>query len=66
MISRRNFLKAIVAGVTFNPFKKALASQKSERTLNVYNIHTGESLNIRYYASGMYDREALDSGLIHR
>ncbi|HCC68808.1 MAG TPA: hypothetical protein DEP99_02870 [Nitrospiraceae bacterium] len=24
------------------------------------DIHTGESLNIRYYASGMYDREALD------
>lgn len=59
MISRRNFLKALVAGVTVYPFKNVLSSQKTERILNMYNIHTGESLNIKYYDSGIYDNDAL-------
>ncbi len=60
MISRRNFLKAMVATAIIYPFKNVSASQKSERILNMYNIHTDESLNIKYYSSGIYDREAID------
>lgn len=60
MISRRNFLKAVVGGMAVYPFKNALASQKTERVLDMYNIHTGESMDIKYYDSGMYDRKALD------
>lgn len=59
MISRRNFLMAMVAGVTVYPFKNILASQKTERVLDMYNIHTGEKLNIKYYDSGIYDLNAL-------
>ncbi len=60
MISRRNFLKAVVGGITVYPFKNVLASQKTERVLNMYNIHTAESLGIKYFDYGMYDRKALD------
>lgn len=59
MISRRNFLKAVVAGMTVYPFKKVLASTNNERALRMYNIHTGESLDIKYYDSGIYDLKAL-------
>lgn len=31
-----------------------------EKVLNMYNIHTGENLNIKYYSSGTYDRDAID------
>ncbi|HBR22392.1 MAG TPA: hypothetical protein DD713_07510 [Nitrospiraceae bacterium] len=60
MISRRNFLKTLAAGMTVLPFSKAFASQKTERIFNAYNIHTGESLNIKYFASGIYDTNALN------
>ncbi len=61
MISRRNFLKALVATAVINPFKNVSASQRPERILNMYNIHTNESLNIKYYSSGIYDRDAIDN-----
>ncbi len=77
MISRRNFLKILIAGVVVCPFKNAFALISNspsptfskggkrgfagERILNMYNIHTGESLNIKYYSSGIYDREAIDN-----
>jgi uncharacterized protein YcbK (DUF882 family) len=84
MISRRNFLRALVAGTAFYPFRNAFASISNppsplpdgrqagpfrkagkggftgERILKMYNIHTGESLNIKYYSSGNYDLKALD------
>jgi len=90
MISRRNFMKALVAGIAYNPFKKVFASKSKEsnhtefppthpwergaeedlkggkreflddKILNMYNIHTSESLNIKYYSSGVYDRNALN------
>jgi uncharacterized protein YcbK (DUF882 family) len=65
MFSRREFLKTMAAGIAaVYPFKKAFASQKAfsenEKTLNMYNTHTGESINIRYYASGIYDPDALN------
>ncbi|MCL4537823.1 MAG: DUF882 domain-containing protein [Nitrospirae bacterium] len=60
MISRRGFIKAIAAGMAILPFKKALASSKTERMLNLHNTHTGESVNIKYYDSGIYDPDALN------
>jgi uncharacterized protein YcbK (DUF882 family) len=61
MISRRNFLKVVVGGLTVYPFKNVLASNnKSERILNMYNIHTGERLDIKYYDSGIYDPHAMN------
>lgn len=60
MVSRRGFLKAVAAGIAAYPFNKALAYQKTERVLNMYNTHTGESIDIKYYSSGIYDKDALD------
>jgi uncharacterized protein YcbK (DUF882 family) len=60
MISRRKFLKALVAGATFFSFGDVFASVNSDRVLNMHNVHTGESLNIRYCSFDGYDREALD------
>ncbi len=59
MISRRHFLKAVLAGAVLYPSRRALASQRSERTLSMYNIHTHEELTICYYANGRYDDAAL-------
>lgn len=60
MISRRHFLKAVAGIVTVYPFKKAFAFPKSERTLNMFNIHTGERIDIKYFQSGIYNQEALN------
>jgi uncharacterized protein YcbK (DUF882 family) len=60
MITRRNFLKAMVAASLFYPFGKTLASDNAERILSLYNIHTDESLDISYFSGGRYDFEALD------
>ncbi|MCD5411950.1 DUF882 domain-containing protein [Thermodesulfovibrionales bacterium] len=60
MISRRGFLKAIVVGAVVYPFNNILASEKTARTLNMRNIHTGETLNIKYYSAGHYDSKALE------
>jgi len=67
MISRRNFLKIVAAGAAAYPFNNAFASNKldlktalkTEKTLNMHNIHTGETLDIKYYSSGKYDPDAL-------
>lgn len=60
MITRRNFLKGIAAASVFCRFGKAFASDNAERRLNLYNIHTAESLDISYFSAGRYDFEALD------
>jgi len=60
MISRRNLLKAALTITAFYPFKKAFAFSKEKRFLNLYNIHTGEALNLKYYESGTYDHSAID------
>jgi len=60
VITRRDFLKACVAMTTLFPFTDVFASMGGERTLDMYNIHTGEQLNVSYCSSGCYDREALD------
>ena len=59
MITRRNFLQVIAAAAVFYPFRKVLASDNAERRLNLYNIHTDESLDITYFSGGRYDFEAL-------
>ncbi|OGR00833.1 MAG: hypothetical protein A2511_01495 [Deltaproteobacteria bacterium RIFOXYD12_FULL_50_9] len=61
MISRRNFLIAVTAAMTVYPFRSALASQQTERVLNMFNTHTGESIDLKYYSAGIYDQKALDS-----
>jgi uncharacterized protein YcbK (DUF882 family) len=60
MISRRKFLKALVVAVAAYPFKNVLASQKPEKILNMYNVHTNESLNVKYCSSGIYNPDAID------
>ncbi len=62
MISRRRFLKTALAASAVLPFRAgtARASQKTERTLNLYNVHTDESLDICYFNDGRYDYEALE------
>lgn len=60
MISRRFFLKVLLAGTALYPFSKSLASENTERVLKMHNIHTDESVEIRYYASGVYNLESLE------
>jgi uncharacterized protein YcbK (DUF882 family) len=59
MITRRNFLKALVVASVLYPYGKVLAANTVEKSLNLYNIHTDESLDITYYSAGRYDFEAL-------
>lgn len=60
MISRRNFLKTAFALTAAYPFRKVFAFSKEERFLNLYNVHTGERLNMTYYQSDTYDHGAID------
>jgi len=62
MISRRKFLRfaAITAAVYPLGAGKVFAFQNTERSLNLYNIHTGESLNTTYLVSSRYDYEAIE------
>ncbi|MDI6890421.1 MAG: DUF882 domain-containing protein [Thermodesulfovibrionales bacterium] len=60
MISRRNFLRSIFAAAAAYPFRKVFASPKDKRFLDLYNVHTGERLNTRYYESGIYSSDAIN------
>jgi uncharacterized protein YcbK (DUF882 family) len=62
VISRRRFLKTALAASAVLPFRArtARATEKTERTLNLYNVHTQESLDICYFNDGRYDYEALE------
>ena len=60
MISRRIFLKTLLTAAICYPFKDVFAYQSKDRILNLYNIHTEESLNIVYSSSGAYDPNAID------
>lgn len=60
MISRRNFIKFTVTLLSIYPFRKVLAYPKEERSLNLFNIHTREKLFIKYFKSGIYDKNALN------
>lgn len=59
MISRRKFIKSLVAGAAFFSFGSVYASVITDRILNMHNVHTGERLNIKYCSAGNYDNEAL-------
>lgn len=61
MISRRHFLKTAVAAAVFYPLRQVSAYTTTEKSLRLYNIHTGESLDTKYFASGTYDHNALDA-----
>jgi len=60
MISRRTFIKALLAAAVYYPFKGVYAYQNPDRILNMYNIHTDERLRAVYYSSGVYDHDAID------
>jgi len=60
MISRRIFLKALLTAAVYYPFKGVYAYQSTDRILNMYNIHTNESLNTVYCSAGIYDPDAID------
>jgi uncharacterized protein YcbK (DUF882 family) len=60
MLSRRNFLKGALACTLLYPFGDALAAENEERILNMLNTHTGETLEIKYFANGAYDQGAID------
>lgn len=58
-ISRRRFLRlgALAAAATCIPYPAlalARTSKRFERTLEVYNVHTGESLSTVYWMKGKY------------
>lgn len=59
MIARRDFLIAAVSLFATNPFKMTFASQEKERTLNMFNIHTNENINVIFYESGRYKTDSL-------
>ncbi len=60
MLNRRNFLKGALACMLLYPLGDAVASEKEERVLNILNTHTGESLDVKYFANGTYDQKAVD------
>jgi uncharacterized protein YcbK (DUF882 family) len=59
MISRRTFLQGIaVAGAgIIAPVVMARAAQSGERSLSLFNIHTGERLTTPYWVDGVYLKE---------
>lgn len=65
MMNRRNFLKqagclsaAAASGLSWQPAQAS--EQDSERSLRLYNIHTGEYLTTTFWAGGQY----LDDGIM--
>lgn len=60
MLSRRSFLKGAMACALLYPFGDVLAAQREERLLSLLNTHTGESLEVKYFANGSYDQAAVD------
>jgi uncharacterized protein YcbK (DUF882 family) len=62
MISRRNLLKSflMVPAACVLLSGRVLAMETVDRRLDLYNIHTGESLKTTYCSSGVYDYEALE------
>jgi len=65
MISRRTFLKTSTLLMASFLFDDVFASgrakyNKTERVLDLYNIHTREKLIITYYSSGTYDYDAIE------
>ncbi len=59
MTTRRFFLKTLALVALSGYTKNVFGLDKRDRALNLYNIHTGERLDIRYCSSGTYDQDAL-------
>jgi uncharacterized protein YcbK (DUF882 family) len=60
MISRRGFIKTVIAGaLSIYSSKKVNATFIEDRSLNLYNIHTKENINIKYFEQGIYKPDAL-------
>ncbi|UXD86078.1 DUF882 domain-containing protein [Thalassolituus hydrocarboniclasticus] len=57
-MQRRHFLKQAAclgaAGITGLSSTRVFAGQQEERTLRLYNIHTGEFTNSTFWANGRY------------
>jgi uncharacterized protein YcbK (DUF882 family) len=63
MIQRRSFLKSSVVlatAVNLPALARAAASAPGERTLRLYNTHTGEALRSVFWADGKFLPEALN------
>ena len=67
MISRRMFLKSTIASVCachLGGLRKAFAAtgleNTMERTLRLYNVHTGERIHARYWIAGNYIHDEID------
>jgi uncharacterized protein YcbK (DUF882 family) len=60
MITRRDLIKGIAAGIILYPFRNVEAALNHPRTLNMYNPHTGESLKTEYFKGGEYNADALN------
>ncbi len=60
MISRRKFILGLSAAAFAFPLSGAFGSWPAERSLNAYNVHTDESLEITYFSEGSYDSAALE------
>ncbi|MAY15418.1 MULTISPECIES: DUF882 domain-containing protein [Thalassolituus] len=65
MLQRRHFLKQAAclgaAGITGLSSTRAFAGQQEERTLRLYNIHTGEFTTSTFWANGRYIDEGVES-----
>lgn len=61
MISRRRFLKFVCAATAACSLGTNIVSAtvEPERSLNMYNIHTGETVKTVYCYAGVYDPDAL-------
>lgn len=60
MMTRRTFLQSMGALVTLSSYSgNVFGLDKKERALNLYSIHTGEKLDIKYYSSRVYDHDAM-------
>lgn len=59
MISRRSLLQGAAAAVITMVAPALATATTAERSLKLYNLHTGERLNATYWANGRYQPEQL-------
>ncbi len=60
MMSRRTFVKTLTLLTLSACAGNIFAVEQKERILKLRNIHTNESLDIKYSSSGLYDSDALN------
>jgi uncharacterized protein YcbK (DUF882 family) len=60
MISRRTFSQMLFFLLFSGYAGKVKAHEKKDRTLNLYNTHTGERLHVEYCSCGVYDKNSID------